>query len=324
MPISQNGIWAPRRIQYCTRSHLRGGGGGGGGFSPNFCGSAVLGCELAVMAGTCAGNLGVVFGPCVQHCPCGASERGWSRGTGVWGGEMGLGVWFHSIRLGELVVLVCSFVGVWWGVAGLWPWGARAPGWRWPVLGRGVAVLATFFGMWTSDLFCPLFALILMCGPSLESVRPKSGILFPERLRGLAGVAMSRGPVSPECHSPGGLLLLHFSASLSGAFGVGVNVDFAHTDHGRFLVGASEGILSPKSKKSRAFFGFLARVFFGGLNQESAVVGVCGVRICIDSGGFGRIRWGVWGEWAFWWVTLGRDGVLGCGRFGEFLEFFWG
>ena len=22
MPISQNGIWAPRRIQYCTRSHL--------------------------------------------------------------------------------------------------------------------------------------------------------------------------------------------------------------------------------------------------------------------------------------------------------------
>ena len=22
MPISQSGIWAPRRIQYCTRSHL--------------------------------------------------------------------------------------------------------------------------------------------------------------------------------------------------------------------------------------------------------------------------------------------------------------
>ena len=22
MPLSQNGIWAPRRIEYCTRSHL--------------------------------------------------------------------------------------------------------------------------------------------------------------------------------------------------------------------------------------------------------------------------------------------------------------
>ena len=111
-----------------------------------------------------------------------------------------------------------------------------------------------------------------------------------EGLQKLTGVAVSQGPISPKCHSPGGLLLLYFSTGLSGTFGISVSVDFAHTDRGRFLIWASRGGLSPKSKKSPAFFGFWAQNFFGGLNRESATIGVCRVHVCIGSGGFGRIR----------------------------------
>ena len=59
-------------------------------------------------------------------------------------------------------------------MAKLWPWEARAPKWRWPILGHKMAILATFFEIWTSDLFCPLFTLILIYKLSLESIRPKS------------------------------------------------------------------------------------------------------------------------------------------------------
>ena len=43
-------------------------------------------------------------------------------------------------------------------------------------------------------------------------------------------------PHSPNCHSPKSLLLLHFSMNLSETFRINVNMDFAHTNHGRFLI----------------------------------------------------------------------------------------
>ena len=49
-------------------------------------------------------------------------------------------------------------------------------------------------------------------------------------------------------------------------------------------------ILSPKSKKSRAFFGFWAQNFFGGLNQKSATISMCKIHIYIDSESFRQIR----------------------------------
>ena len=189
-----------------------------------------------MMARTCTNNLRVVFSPYVKHCQCEASEQKWGQKTNIWNKEIELRIWFHSIRLNELVILVCSFVKIWWKMAKLWPWEARAPKWRWPILGHKMAILATFFEIWTSNLFCPLFTLILIYKPRFESIRPKSAILSPKKLQKLTKVAISQNPISPKCHSPKSLLLLHFSTNLSETFRINVNMDFAHTNHGRFLI----------------------------------------------------------------------------------------
>ena len=49
--------------------------------------------------------------------------------------------------------------------------------WRYPILGHKTAILATFFEIWTSNLFCPPFTLTLIYKPSLKSIRPKLAIL---------------------------------------------------------------------------------------------------------------------------------------------------
>ena len=84
--------------------------------------------------------------------------------------------------------------------------------------------------------FAQLFTLILIYKPSLESIRPKSAILFPKRLQKLTKVAISQNPISPKCHSPKSLLLLHFSTNLSETFRINVNMNFAHTNRGRFFI----------------------------------------------------------------------------------------
>ena len=48
--------------------------------------------------------------------------------------------------------------------------------------------------------------------------------------------------------------------------------------------------VSPKSKKSPAFFGFWAQKFFGGLNQKSTMISMCKIHIYIDSESFRQIR----------------------------------
>ena len=63
-------------------------------------------------------------------------------------------------------------------------------------------------------------------------------------------------------HSPKSLLLLHFSMNLSETFRIVVNMDFAHTNRGRFLIYASKKNLSPKSKNSRAIFHSILKFFF--------------------------------------------------------------
>ena len=165
-------------------------------------------------------------------------------------------------------------------MAKLWPWEARAPNRRWPILGHKMAILATVFEIWTSNLFWPLFTLILIYKPSLESIRPKSAILFPKRLQKLTKVAISQNSISPKCHSPKSLLLLHFSTNLSETFRINVNMDFAHTNCGRF-----------KIQKKPGFFWILGSNFFGGLNQKSATISMCKIHIYIDSESFRQIRW---------------------------------
>ena len=63
-------------------------------------------------------------------------------------------------------------------------------------------------------------------------------------------MAISQNPILPKCHSPKSLLLLHFSMNLSETFRINVNMDFAHTERGRFFIEASKKILSLKSKNS--------------------------------------------------------------------------
>ena len=117
-------------------------------------------------------------------------------------------------------------------MAKLWPWEARAAKWRYPILGHKTAILATFFEIWTSNLFCPAFTLTLIYKPSLKSIRPKLAILSQKKLQKLTKVAISQNPILPKCHSPKSLLLLHFSMNLSETFRIDVNMDFAHTNYG--------------------------------------------------------------------------------------------
>ena len=63
------------------------------------------------------------------------------------------------------------------------------------------------------------------------------GYSIPQKkLQKLTKVAISQNPILPKCHSPKSLLLLHFSMNLSETFRIDVNMDFAHTNHGRFLI----------------------------------------------------------------------------------------
>ena len=99
--------------------------------------------------------------------------------------------------------------------------------------------------------------------PSLKSIRPKLAILdsISKKLQKLTKVAISQNPIFPKCHSPKSLLLHYCSMNFSEAFRINVNMDFAHTNHGRFLIKASQKML--------------AQIFFEGLNKiKSAMISI--------------------------------------------------
>ena len=121
-------------------------------------------------------------------------------------------------------------------MAKLRPWEARAPKWHLAYFVPIDGHFGQFFEIWTSNLFCPVFTLTLIYKPSLKSIRPKLAILSQKKLQKLTKVAISQNPILPKCHSPKSILLLHFSMNLSETFRIDVNMDFAHTNHGRFLI----------------------------------------------------------------------------------------
>ena len=53
---------------------------------------------------------------------------------------------------------------------------------------------------------------------------------------GLTKMAISQNPILPEGNSPKSLLLLNFSMNLSETVRINVNMKFAHTNCGRFLI----------------------------------------------------------------------------------------
>ena len=62
------------------------------------------------------------------------------------------------------------------------------------------------------------------------------GYSISKKLQKLTKVAISQNHILPKCHSPKSLLLLHFSMNLSETFRIDVNMDFAPTNYGRFLI----------------------------------------------------------------------------------------
>ena len=99
----------------------------------------------------------------------------------------------------------------------------------WPILCQLMAILAKSFEILTSNLFCHPFTLTLIYKLILKSIRPKLAIMSPK----ITKMAISQNPILPECHLPKRILLLHFTIHLSKTFRINVNMDFAHTYHGR-------------------------------------------------------------------------------------------
>ena len=119
-------------------------------------------------------------------------------------------------------------------MAKLYPFKVAAKVASWPILSRILAILATFFDIWTSNLFCPSFTSILRGDPSYpswKSIGPKLTILASKKLK--------NGHISKSHLALVASLLLHFSTNFL--------VDF-------WL--RSPKKISTKSKNSRLFLDF--------------------------------------------------------------------
>ena len=110
----------------------------------------------------------------------------------------------------------------------------------WPILCQLMAILANLLDMNFKFVFPSIYINFLIHKPSLKSIRPKLAILSSKMLQKVTKVAISQNPILPKCHSPKSLLLQHFLMNLSETFRINVNMDFAHTYHGRFLIWASK------------------------------------------------------------------------------------
>ena len=91
----------------------------------------------------------------------------------------------------------------------------------WPILGWKLAILAIFFEIiWTSNMFCPSFTLILRGNPNLRSqLDPNWPLWSPETIK----IAISQNDIlATKIPTPP-----TFSIFLSEIFRINVNMDFA-------------------------------------------------------------------------------------------------
>ena len=135
-------------------------------------------------------------------------------------------------------------------MAKLWPWEVRAPKWH---LAYFVPIDGHFgqvFEIWTSNLLCLVFTLTLIYKVNQTQI----GYSIPKKLQKLTKVAISQNHILPKCHSPKSLLLLHFSMNLSETFRIDVNMDFAHTNFGRFFSKLKIKIWEKKHQKSKSSY----------------------------------------------------------------------
>ena len=111
----------------------------------------------------------------------------------------------------------------------------------WPILGRKLAILATFFEKWTSDSFFLSFPLILRGKPNWKSIGPKLTILASKKT---TKMALSQNPTLPKWQSPWNSLLLQYvSTNLSETLKIDVNTNLANT---KILIMANVWFMPPK------------------------------------------------------------------------------
>ena len=105
----------------------------------------------------------------------------------------------------------------------------------WPILCQLMAILAKLLDI-DFKFVLPHIYINLIYKPILKSIRPKLAIISPKILQKITKMAISQNPILPKCHSPKSLRHLHFSMNLSETVRINVNMDFAHSNCGRFLI----------------------------------------------------------------------------------------
>ena len=89
--------------------------------------------------------------------------------VGHWGGKWVRGLDWERWGLAVGAVRFVSGAGIFGGASdsdGEWPGCAGrgvAPEWWFALFGLGIDCFGRVFGVWTSDLFCPSFLLMLIC-----------------------------------------------------------------------------------------------------------------------------------------------------------------
>ena len=105
----------------------------------------------------------------------------------------------------------------------------------WPILCQLMAILAKLLDM-DFKFVLPCIYINFDIQTNFEVNQTQIGHSIPKILQKITKMAISQNPILPKCHSPKSLLLLHFSMNLSETVRINVNMDFAHTNYGRFLI----------------------------------------------------------------------------------------
>ena len=168
--------------------------------------------ELEGKAGTRPDIWRLVLGPYVQYCPCEASEQKPKSELK----EIELSYCQHSICLKKQAYYKKN-VKIRWKMTELCP----------------INVLAQ---KWHLTYFVPNIYSNFDIQTKFKVNQTQISHSIPKKLQKLTKVVISKNPILPKCHPPKSLLLLHFAMNLSETFRIDVNMDFAHTNNGRFLI----------------------------------------------------------------------------------------
>ena len=98
-----------------------------------------------------------------------------------------------------------------------------------------MAILAKLLDM-DFKFFLPSIYINVDIQTNFEVNKTQISHAIPKKTPKVTKMAISQNPILPKCHSPKRLLLLHFSMNLSETFRINENMDFAHTNLGRFLI----------------------------------------------------------------------------------------